>query len=473
MKAVVIGAGIAGLACAHRLVREGWSVDVLEATDRPGGLIAPLEIAGQVIDRGAEAYARRRGIGDRLCAELGLDVAAPAGRAHIRWSTTESWPGADGILGIPASPDDPALLRALRPVELAVARAEPQMAPSVGQDAETVGELVAARMGKAVVDRLVAPVTRSIYRLAPEQMTLAQYAPALRGPGSLYAKVQAARGSRSSVAQPIGGLVRLVDALVEDIRARGGQVHLCSRVAGISPRKGGSSSVPTRGAQHCPAAPQREGASSGRKAMGSDEIASGREAPARLRVSAVPNTNAGWHVKVGNTDYMADRVVLACPGRVAVALLRGIGVTAAAPATSSSLSVVLAVDPTYIGGAPVGSGVLLAHPIEGLRARALTHYSVKWPWSAGQSELIRLSYSPQDEPTEQQAVEDAAVLLGCPIPAARDMAVVRWPEIPRGLSPDARAVLDASLPEGVRVAGAWVAGNGVEAAIASGLEAAV
>ena len=39
-KAVVVGAGWAGLAAAHHLVNQGYAVDVLEASPNPGGLVA-------------------------------------------------------------------------------------------------------------------------------------------------------------------------------------------------------------------------------------------------------------------------------------------------------------------------------------------------------------------------------------------------------------------------------------------------
>ena len=139
MRAVIVGAGVAGLAAAHRLARAGAEVIVLEASERIGGMVAPLEIAGKVIDGGAEAYARRLGVVDELCATLGLEIAAPMGGPHIRWSATQSWPGADGVLGIPNGPNDPALTAALDDADLATALAEPGLSDEIGAGATTVG----------------------------------------------------------------------------------------------------------------------------------------------------------------------------------------------------------------------------------------------------------------------------------------------------------------------------------------------
>lgn len=53
---IVVGAGLAGLACAGELVRGGRSVVVLEAADRVGGRVATESIDGFRIDRGFQVY---------------------------------------------------------------------------------------------------------------------------------------------------------------------------------------------------------------------------------------------------------------------------------------------------------------------------------------------------------------------------------------------------------------------------------
>lgn len=49
---VVVGAGLAGLACALRLGEEGLSVTVLEAADAPGGRVRTDRVDGFLLDRG-------------------------------------------------------------------------------------------------------------------------------------------------------------------------------------------------------------------------------------------------------------------------------------------------------------------------------------------------------------------------------------------------------------------------------------
>ena len=78
---IVIGAGLSGLACAYRLRQLGIDCIVLEATDRPGGLIATIRRDGCLFETGPQCPRFAAGVWG-LVRELGLEtefVAGPAG----------------------------------------------------------------------------------------------------------------------------------------------------------------------------------------------------------------------------------------------------------------------------------------------------------------------------------------------------------------------------------------------------------
>jgi protoporphyrinogen oxidase len=55
-KVIIVGAGIGGLAAGHWLGQRGYEVEVVEASDRPGGRMATLERKGDKVDVGAQFY---------------------------------------------------------------------------------------------------------------------------------------------------------------------------------------------------------------------------------------------------------------------------------------------------------------------------------------------------------------------------------------------------------------------------------
>jgi oxygen-dependent protoporphyrinogen oxidase len=77
-RAVVAGAGIAGLTAAYRLQQAGWEVDVFEAESRAGGRVETIVQRGYCVDTGATAFAARYPVATQLCKELGLRIVDTA-----------------------------------------------------------------------------------------------------------------------------------------------------------------------------------------------------------------------------------------------------------------------------------------------------------------------------------------------------------------------------------------------------------
>lgn len=67
---IIVGAGLAGLACAKTLLRAGRSVLLLDASERAGGRVATDSVAGFRVDRGFQVYLEAYPEGPKLL-ELG------------------------------------------------------------------------------------------------------------------------------------------------------------------------------------------------------------------------------------------------------------------------------------------------------------------------------------------------------------------------------------------------------------------
>ncbi|WP_395639499.1 protoporphyrinogen/coproporphyrinogen oxidase [Pseudolysinimonas sp.] len=242
----IVGGGVAGLVLARRLALAGRRVTILEASDRLGGQLARQRIAGVELDAAAESFGTRGGGVRALVDELGLaaDVVSPApSPAWVQRARGGAVPlPVAGLLGIPADPRAADVVRAVGRRGALRAQLDELLPSSVGSDATTVGDLVAARMGRAVLDTLVAPVARGVYSREARELPLDVAAPllraALREHGSLAAAVRSLRTSApagSLVAGLRGGMFRLADALAAECARLGVVVETGVRVDDAPP----------------------------------------------------------------------------------------------------------------------------------------------------------------------------------------------------------------------------------------------
>lgn len=366
----VVGGGVAGLVLARRLARGGADVVVHEASDRLGGTVAAHEIAGIVMDAGAESFATRGGTVSALIDELGLagDLVRPEPvSAWLQPARGDAAPlPATALLGIPGDPraEDVVAIVGRAGAEAAVARDASRMTaddPLLAPGAR-LGPLVRARHGDAVLDLLVAPVVHGVHSLHPDDVPLERVHPRLRAAlaetGSLSGAMSALRAAAppgSVVAGLRGGVHRLVSALADDLAAHGGDIRLRSSV----------------------------------------------DVPALERLAGA----GGGTVVVAAPDVLP----------------------ASAPPRRIDL-VTLVVDQPELDAAPRGSGLLVAAGAP-VGARALTHATAKWAWladAAGGSHVLRLSYDDLPEDPVASARADAAALLGVALPVPEGTAHVTW-----------------------------------------------
>lgn len=241
---VVVGGGITGLVAARDAALAGATVTLVEPGPL-GGKVRSGPFDGGSLDEAADAFLARVPEGVELCRQLGLDgdlVSPSARRAHV-WSrgALRLLPEAQ-VLGVPTDLDELAasgILSAAGVDRVQKERTIP-LEPPVGD--VTIGALVRARLGDEAAERLVDPLVGGINAGDTDQLSLAATVPQLdaavrSGHPSL---IEACRAQRAAVADPNApvffapraGMGALVDALLDDLRARDVRV-VTDRVVGL------------------------------------------------------------------------------------------------------------------------------------------------------------------------------------------------------------------------------------------------
>lgn len=434
------GGGISGLTAAYRLrglLGADAEIVLLEAAERTGGILHTGEIAGEPVDLGAEAFVGRRPEVPALLAELGLEsqLVTPSGLRPLVWAGGAPHPLPErALMGIPSGPETLAGLVDAATVAKVAAEPERPLDWRPGADID-VFTLVADRFGAQVAERSVDPLLGGVYAGSSRSIGVRAALPALaaaldRGAASLTAAVTSVLPPPST--DPVFGGLRdgyrvLLRALAEASRA---------------------------------------------------DVRTG------VPITGLTGTGSGWYVEPLGP---VDAVVLATPAPVTARLLAGIAPDAAALAAGIELSSSAVVALALPGDTalPEHSGILVATG-EGLRAKAFTLSSRKWPHLAARGRaLVRASFGRfgEDAPlgwSDAELIDAAAADLHAVtgVPIAPEQAVVqRWPGGLAQYAPghtERIAALETTVAElpGLALAGAYLHGVGVPACVASGTAAA-
>lgn len=177
---VVVGAGIAGLACAYRLQRAGHDVEVLEREASPGGRMRSERRGDFVIDRGAQFIASGYRNLHALVRELGLESAvrpvARTSNAILRDGRLEpgDWGSPRAFLASRLLSARAKLRLARLPVELwrrrrALDPLRPEAAAAL--DGEDLARWARRVVGDEVLEYLLGPAFSSTFDSDPEHLS--------------------------------------------------------------------------------------------------------------------------------------------------------------------------------------------------------------------------------------------------------------------------------------------------------------
>ena len=241
---VVIGGGISGLAAAHRLAElrranpDLWTITLLEASERLGGVIHTQRADGVLLEGGPDAFLTEKPWAVELCRRLGLGPELLETNPRCRRSfilrrgkpvaIPEGW----HLLA-------PASLATLLLAPLLSWRGRIRMAGEAfvprrrDEEDQSVGSFIRRRFGQEALARIGQPMLSAIYAADPDALSLRSTMPRfhaleqrhgsiLRGlraeTGEQSAATQQASGPRYSLFATLrGGLSTLVDAIARDM----------------------------------------------------------------------------------------------------------------------------------------------------------------------------------------------------------------------------------------------------------------
>ncbi|MCZ9304402.1 protoporphyrinogen oxidase [Corynebacterium sp. c9Ua_112] len=455
LRVAVIGGGVAGLSAAWELRRQlgpNARILVTEAYDRLGGKLKTVNFANGPVDMGAEAYLGFRqdfteliesvGLGDQLCTPSGLPSGFYVDGALVDIPRRT-------LMGIPSRGED--VLEVVGKDGAARIDAERNGQPMTwtpGQDT-SVGQLVEARLGRIVVDRLVSPLLGGVYSADGFDL-----------------------GVRATIPQLAAELDRLGETgqpffLVDAVEAILSKRAAAQPEAGEKPKpvfrslRGGYASLVDALVRHANPEVLRNAA-----------------------VESIGRTRTGYYIDpIGEFDA----VIVATPAPTASAILQYMAPTAADVLGEVELasSVVVGMRMASAHGIPERSGVLLGSdaPTE---AKAFTFSSRKWPHLAERGgAFVRASFGNFSNPWHLEvdnrallsfAVDDLERITGERKTPEEYFVQRWWGGLPRYgvgyMDAMAQAYDDVLGVRGLALAGAMLNGVGVPACAASGVEAA-
>lgn len=470
-RVVVVGGGITGLTAAYRLSQAGVDVTVVEP-DRVGGKLQTSVVAGRPVDESADAFLLRVPWALALCHDLELDgeLLSPAERTAHLYLDGVRRPMPEGhVMGVPTDLDALAASGVVSPAGVERARADLDLPadpadPAVAGSDVAVGPYLRRRLGDEVVDRLIDPLLGGINAGDTAAMSLAAVVPQLDaaarsgdpslirsclaqrdralaasgGAGAVVSAVDQPAQAPPVFAAPIGGMARLVDALL-------------ALMPGVDVREG-----------------RRVAAIELRSAPGVDRVQLALDDGSTLE---------------------ADAVIVTCPAHAAGPLL-----AEAAPEASSILSeidhssiamVTTAFDAAAIGDTTGASGCLIPRG-QGTLVTAISYATSKWAQlrdpergdvilrtSVGRTGDLRFTDLDDDALTEQvlRDVDQVIGLTGDPTAIRVGRWMRSFPQYTPGHL-DRIADAHASVADGpVRLAGMFARGVGIPACIASAEDA--
>ncbi|MBI3726217.1 protoporphyrinogen oxidase [bacterium] len=240
-RVVVVGGGVSGLACAHRLARSG-EVDVrlLESAPRTGGVVATTLLEDRVLEEGPDSFLTTKPWARELACELGLESELVPTDAALRRSFVlargKLEPVPEGFHLLAPTSLAPFLRSPIFSLRGKLRAALDLLLPRRDGADESLESFVSRRLGREVFLRLAEPMVAGIYTADPATLSLratmpqfldmeAEHGSVIRALWARRRTKEAARAHEASGARYAlfltfrGGFATLTDALAARLPA--------------------------------------------------------------------------------------------------------------------------------------------------------------------------------------------------------------------------------------------------------------
>jgi len=215
---VIIGAGLTGLVTAHYLLKNGFSVKIVEKNNHPGGVIQTIRKEGFTIEAGPNTGVVSNPeiveLFEDLKDDCSIDIANPEAKKRLIWK--------DGAWhALPSG-----FLQAIKTPLFSLGDkfrilGEPFRKKGTNSD-ECIADLVLRRMGRSYLDYAVDPFISGIYAGDPTMLVTRYALPKLYNLEQTYGSF--IRGAMKKNSEPKGE--RTKKATKEVFSAKGGLHHL-------------------------------------------------------------------------------------------------------------------------------------------------------------------------------------------------------------------------------------------------------
>lgn len=254
-RCAIIGAGITGLSAAYYLNQESqdYAIDIIEASDTPGGKIKTYRKDGYTIELGPESYLGRKKIMTELATEIGMKddlVINNTGQSYI-YAKNKLYPIPGGaILGIPTEVRPFITTRLISPIGKLRAAMDYVIKPKPMNPDVSVGAFFRRRLGNETLENLIEPLMSGIYGADIDKLSLKSTFPDFKVTeekhGSLIKGMRANRKKMNSKGPKTGqfrqfknGLESFIERLAEVVTERGVQIKFNNKVQAIKQTNSG------------------------------------------------------------------------------------------------------------------------------------------------------------------------------------------------------------------------------------------